>query len=40
MVDISITEIEENIEKLLQNFSQKTFIYDLLLAYGKAKSSY
>ncbi len=39
MTDISIIQIEENIKNLLLNFSPDTFIYDLLLAYGKPKSS-
>lgn len=29
---MNIAQIEENLQKLLQNFSEEEFIYDLLLA--------
>lgn len=31
---MNIAQIEKNIEKLVQNFSMKEFVFDLLLAYG------
>lgn len=34
---MNIAQIEENIKKLADNFSEETFIYDLLLAYGISK---
>jgi type II restriction/modification system DNA methylase subunit YeeA len=39
MVAMNITQIEQNIKKLLESFNQDTFIYDLLLAYGLPKAS-
>ena len=36
---MSITQIEENITKLLKNFNQETFIFDFLLAYGEPKAT-
>jgi len=36
---ISVTKIEENIREVLSNFTPATFIYDLLIAYGKPKAS-
>ena len=36
---MNITQIEENLQKLLQNFSEEEFIYDLLLAYGLPKNT-
>ena len=36
---MNITQIEQNIKKLLESFNQDTFIYDLLLAYGLPKAS-
>lgn len=34
---MNIAQVEENIKKLINNFSEETFIYDLLLAYGVSK---
>lgn len=34
-----ITEIEKNLEKLVENFSKNEFIFDLLLAYGVPKAT-
>lgn len=36
---MNICKTEENIRKLADNFNEATFIYDLLLAYGKPKSA-
>lgn len=36
---MNITQIEQNIKNLLENYNQDTFIYDLLLAYGLPKAS-
>lgn len=36
---MNIATVEENIQKLTKNFSKKTFVYDLLIAYGVPKSS-
>ncbi|WP_010654203.1 class I SAM-dependent DNA methyltransferase [Fluoribacter dumoffii] len=36
---MNITQIEHNISKLLNNFSEKSFIYDFLLAYGTPKNT-
>ena len=36
---MTITQIETNITKLLKNFSQDTFIFEFLLAYGEPKST-
>ncbi|MGE4312897.1 MAG: class I SAM-dependent DNA methyltransferase [Pseudobdellovibrionaceae bacterium] len=36
---MNIGQIEENLQKLLQNFSEEEFIYDLLLAYGLPKNT-
>lgn len=36
---MNIAHIEHNLHKLIKSFSQKTFIYDLLLAYGLPKAS-
>lgn len=30
---MNLTQVEENLEKLVQNFSEQKFIFDLLLAY-------
>ena len=30
---MNITQIEKNLSKLIKNFNEETFIYDLLLAY-------
>ena len=35
---MTITQIENNITKLLKNFSQDNFLFDLLLAYGEPKA--
>jgi len=36
---MNIAQIENNLQKLIKSFSKKTFIYDLLLAYGLPKAS-
>ena len=36
---MTITQIEKNLQKLISNFNQETFIFDLLLAYGTPKAS-
>ena len=36
---MNVTQIAENLQKIVDEFSEKTFIYDLLLAYGLPKSS-
>ena len=36
---MNIVQIENNIKKLIKAFSKKSFIYDLLLAYGLPKAS-
>lgn len=36
---MNIAQIEENLQKLLQHFSEEEFIYDLLLAYGLPKNT-
>jgi type II restriction/modification system DNA methylase subunit YeeA len=35
----TLTQVEENLEKLVQNFSEEEFIFDLLLAYGLPKNT-
>lgn len=32
-------EIEQNVKRIIENFSKKNFLYDLLLAYGISKIS-
>ena len=32
-------EIEENVKKIFENFSNDNFLFDLLLAYGISKAS-
>jgi hypothetical protein len=39
MCTMNIAQIENNIQQLLTSFSNDTFIYDLLLAYGQPRSS-
>lgn len=36
---MTITQIEKNLQKLISNLNQETFIYDMLLAYGTPKAS-
>ncbi|MFW2590664.1 class I SAM-dependent DNA methyltransferase [Aliarcobacter butzleri] len=36
---MNLTEIEQNIQNIIDNFSKEEFIYDLLLAYGISKTS-
>lgn len=36
---MTILEIENNLNKLTQNFDKETFIFDLLLAYGAPKAT-
>ena len=33
------TEIQHNVQSIIDNFSKKEFIYDLLIAYGISKTS-
>ena len=35
---MTITQIETNITKLIKDFTQDTFIFDFLLAYGEPKA--
>jgi hypothetical protein len=32
-------EIEQNVKRIIENFSKEDFLYDLLLAYGISKTS-
>ena len=32
-------EIEQNVKRIMENFSKENFLYDLLLAYGISKTS-
>lgn len=32
-------EIEQNVKRIIENFSNENFLYDLLLAYGISKTS-
>jgi hypothetical protein len=32
-------EIEQNVKRMMENFSKENFLYDLLLAYGISKTS-
>ncbi|HOR45771.1 MAG TPA: N-6 DNA methylase [Spirochaetota bacterium] len=36
---MNITQIEENLQKLMKSFNKETFIFDLLLSYGLPKAS-
>ena len=36
---MNITQIEQNLKDLIDSFDKDEFIYDLLLAYGRPKSS-
>ena len=36
---MNIAQIEDKLQKLIKSFSKKTFIYDLLLAYGLPRAS-
>ncbi len=36
---MNIAKVEENILNLIKTFTEETFIYDLLLAYGKPRAS-
>lgn len=36
---MNIAQIENNLQKLIQNFSKENFIYDLMLAYGLPKNT-
>jgi type I restriction-modification system DNA methylase subunit len=38
-MSIDITQIEKNVSKLIKNFNEETFIYDLLLAYDIPKAT-
>jgi len=33
------TEIQHNVQSIIDNFSKEEFIYDLLIAYGISKTS-
>jgi len=39
LANMSIEKLEDNIQSLVTNLVEKTFIYDLLLAYGQPKAS-
>lgn len=39
MNKMNVTQIENNLQELMASFSEQTFIYDLLLAYGLPKAS-
>ena len=39
MVSMQTSKIEENIKSLVENFSEKDFIFDFLLAFGFTKMS-
>lgn len=32
-------DIEQNVKRIIENFSKENFLYDLLLAYGISKTS-
>ena len=34
---MNIAQIEENLQKIVKSLKKESFIYDLLLAYGKTK---
>ncbi|MCK5853784.1 MAG: hypothetical protein KAG56_01095, partial [Sulfurovaceae bacterium] len=36
---MTITQIEENIKKILNNFNKESFIFDFLLSYGEPKAT-
>lgn len=36
---MNITQIEDNLQKIIQSFNKDSFIYDMILAYGQPKSS-
>ncbi len=36
---MSSHEIEQNVKRIIENFSKENFLYDLLLAYGISKTS-
>ena len=36
---MNITQIQENLQKLIKKFNKDSFIYDLLLAYGLPKAT-
>jgi hypothetical protein len=36
---MNITQIEENLQKIVKSFKKETFVFDLLLAYGVPKST-
>jgi len=36
---MNITQIESNLEDLINSLDKSEFIYDLLMAYGRAKAS-
>lgn len=36
---MNLTQIETNLQQLINNFNKDTFIYDILLAYGQPKAS-
>ena len=36
---MNLPPIEKNLSKLIKDFNQKTFIYDLLLAYNLPKAT-
>lgn len=36
---MNLSQVEENLESLIQNFSEESFIFELLLAYGLPKNT-
>ena len=36
---MNIAQIESNLQQIVSELNKETFIYDLLLAYGKPKAS-
>ncbi len=36
---MNITQIEDNLQKIIQAFNPDSFIYEMILAYGQPKSS-
>ena len=36
---MTISQIENNLNNLIKNFTEKTFIFDLLLAFGEPQAT-
>jgi hypothetical protein len=39
VLEMNSREIEQNVKRIIENFSKENFLYDLLLAYGISKTS-